>query len=212
MEVSRASVREGLRSLEAGGYIQRLPNGRYRVTALTGGRLPNPLLAVLRSDPSLVWDLLEAAEVMVVEAVRLAAVRAGGESIRKMGETVRQMEECSRSRRRFVREFIRVYSNFYEALAGATGNVVYLHLGHAFLEVLAEALPYPDKLFLVQADISTVLYRQHLDIWEALRDGDPGAAAAAFRRHLGFIEEKLRMILGADEGRNAKPALDQGGG
>ncbi len=75
MEVSRASVREALKSLEAGGYIQKLPNGRYRVTALTQGKLPNPLLIVLKSDPSLVWDLLEAARVMVMEAARLAAIR-----------------------------------------------------------------------------------------------------------------------------------------
>lgn len=199
MEVSRASVREGLKALEAGGYIQKLPNGRYRVTALTRGKLPNPLLVVLKSDPSLVWDLLEAARVMVLEAVRLAATRASDEDVRRLGEVVLQLEEGSRNRRYFVREFVRVYMNFYETVAGATGNVVYLHLGNTFLEVLAEALPYPDKLFLVQADISTDLYRQHLAIWEAVRDRDPEAATAGFRRHLEFVEEKLRMILGTDK-------------
>ncbi len=121
------------------------------------------------------------------------------------------MEQGSRNRRYFVREFVRTYMNFYETIAGATGNIVYLHLGNTFLEVLAEALPYPDKLFLVQADISTVLYRQHLAIWEAVRDHDPEAATAAFVRHLEFVEEKLRMILGAENLPGVDMSLNKGG-
>ena len=47
----------------------------------------------------------------------------------------------------------------------------------------------------MQSDISTTLYLQHLAILRATRDGDPQAAMADFKRHLDFIEEKLRQIL-----------------
>jgi GntR family transcriptional repressor for pyruvate dehydrogenase complex len=199
MEVSRASVREACLALEASGVIQKMPNGRFRITALTRGRFLDPLTEVLRSDPGLVWDLLEVAGVMVVDAARLAAERSSPQQQARLEELVGQFEQGSRNRKYFVREFHRFYMNFYEALSQATGNLVYLHLGHAFLEVLSQALPYPEMLFLVQPDISTVLYRQHLAIFLAIRDGDPRAAMTGFKRHLDFIEEKLRQILEAGD-------------
>jgi len=196
MGVSRSSVREALTSLEAGGFIQKLPNGRYRVTALERGRLLQPLSVVLRSDPLLILDLMEVAAVMVTDAARLAALRATPEHLERMRGYLEQLEKGSRNRRYFVREFNRTYMNFYEAMAGATGNAVYMHLGHAFMELLAQALPHTDKLFLVQEDISAVLYRQHREIWEAISRRDPDSAMRAFTRHLSFIDEKLRLILG----------------
>lgn len=199
MGVSRASVREACLALEGGGLIQKMPNGRFRVTALTRGRFMDPMTEVLRSDPDLVWDLLEVAGVMVLDAARLAAERSSPEQVARLAEIVGQFEQGSHNRRYFVREFHRVYMNFYEALSQATGNPVYLHLGHAFLEVLSQALPYPETLFLLQPDISTVLYRQHLAIFQAIRDRNPQAAMAGFKRHLDFIEEKLHQILGAGD-------------
>jgi len=196
LEVSRSSVREALTSLEAGGFIQKLPNGRYRVTALSEGRLLPPLREVLRSEPYLIWDLMEVASVMVVEAARLAALRASPEQLERLEDCLRELEAASRNRRYFVREFNRIYMNFYESLALATGNVVYLHLGHAFMEILAQALPHTDKLFLVQEDINAELYHQHLAIFKAVASRDPRSATRAFRRHLAYIEEKLRLILG----------------
>ncbi len=193
--VSRSSVREALTSMEAGGFIQKLPNGRYRVTALPNGRLLPPLREVLRSDPSLVWDLLEVASVMVVDAARLAAQRATPEQLERLQDCLRQLEAAARNRRYFIREFNRIYINFYETLALATGNVVYLHLGHAFIELLAEALPHTEKLFMVQEDINAELYRQHRAIYRAISSRDPRAAMRAFRRHLRYIENKLRLIL-----------------
>ncbi len=199
--VSRSSLREALTSLEAGGFIQKMHNGRYRITALAEGRMLPPLHDVLRSEPSLVWDLIETASVMVVEAVRLAASRIQPQQVRRLEECMEQLERAGRNRRYFVREFNRIYMNFYETVALATGNVVYNQLGHAFMEMLAQALPHTDRLFLVQEDINAELYRQHLDIFRGIASRDPASAARAFRRHLSYIEEKLRLILGEEEGR-----------
>ncbi len=109
------------------------------------------------------------------------------------------MEQGSRNRRYFVREFVRTYMNFYETMSGATGNIVYLHLGNTFLEVLAEALPYPDKLFLVQPDISTVLYLQHLAIWEAVRDHDPAGGHGRLRAAPGVRRGEAADDIGGGE-------------
>ncbi len=71
------SERGAFHAREASGLIQKMPNGRFRVTALARGRFMNPLTEVLRSDPGLVWDLLEVAGVMVVDAARLAPPASG---------------------------------------------------------------------------------------------------------------------------------------
>jgi len=194
MGVSRSSVREALKTLEAKGFIRQKQNGRYEVAGMTSPRLVDPLEKMVEKYPERIWEILEIAKVLIAEAAKLAAERATDDQVDTLGELVSKLEIAKRDKRYFRKEFNGIYLDFYRTLGAATRNTVFFHLMHSFNEILEEAFPYPRRQLANVPRISTALYEQHKDIWKAIKAKDALGASESVKKHYDYVELKLKEI------------------
>lgn len=195
MGVSRASVREALKALEAKGFINQKQNGRYSVAVMTSPRLVDPLEKMVAKYPERIWEILEISRVLIAEAAKLAAQRASKDQVDTLGKLVSKLEIAKDDKGYFRKEFNGTYLDFYRTLVAATRNTVFVHLVYSFKEILWEAFPYPRVKLASVPRIPTIIYEQHRDIWKAVKAKDPQGASESVIKHFNYIESKLREIV-----------------
>lgn len=172
--VSRTPLREALMKLEQEGLIELLPRGGVRV-------------AVLNLDEAV--ELYDIREVLDGLAARLAAERITERGVRNLERHLERMEEClthQDAHRWFV-----VHVAFHDEIFRASANgrlqtlssVVRLSI-QRFHPIL---LTTPNRL----ADA----YREHREIFEAIRAHDPEAAEQAARAHIAHAKEIVLKVI-----------------
>ncbi len=164
--VSRTPVREALRRLGSEGLLSTLPNKGARVRTWTTSEL---------SDISDLRALLEG------HAARQAATRVTGADIAAMEDLVTRMEAAAADGTAADIDLItELNREFHGAVILASGNALLPGLMHSLLHVPVISRTYrhysPARM---QQSM-----RQHRDLVDALRAGDPAWAEAVMRVHV----------------------------
>ena len=181
--VSRSTVREALRLLASqhlivttrgvtGGSFVAHPDAEQLSEALSTG------LTLLTNSAGVgLADLLELRRALQIPAAGLAAARRTDEHLAEVAAAMFDPE---------VDEFgvmLQVHALFHSAVARATGNPLFELVTRPLYQVsygedVVENLP---DGYWAQID------RDHRELLECLRRGDPEGATAAARRHLDYI-------------------------
>ncbi len=193
--VSKGSLREALVKLELKGFLHKERGGAYRIKGLTDKRLADPFMDLIEEDPKLVWEVLEMAKILAVEAARVAASRAGEEDVTRLREVLSRMEKTVGDKEYFRREFTDIYTDFFKVLGEATRNSVFMHTLHSFNQMIREAMPLPVAALRGVPNIVSDIHKQFRRIFECVEQGREAEAARMTRRHFDFIEEKLRSVV-----------------
>src|SRR5262245_51201758 len=119
--VSRTSVREALRQLEAEGLVERRGNRGLFVTSVTA------------EEAQQVYEVRAALE---PEMARLFAERADAEDLEALEGAFRQLEKAGQ--RDNVRAYVSAYDRFYDVLLQGSGN----ELARRFLRTLRARITY----------------------------------------------------------------------
>jgi DNA-binding GntR family transcriptional regulator len=164
--VSRTSVREALRQLEAEGLVERRGNRGLFVTSLT---------------PEEARQVYEVRAALEPEMARLFAERATARDLQALEGAFRQLEKAWQTDD--VRAYVDAYDRFYDVLLQGSGN----ELARRFLRMLRARITYLRTITTQEAQAAyreqTVqLVRQILEAALA-RDGEQLA-----RRCRGFVE------------------------
>jgi DNA-binding FadR family transcriptional regulator len=182
--VSRASVREALRALQAQGLIARSgAPGRAVVAGEVAAPARDALVNLLRLNRVDLDDLVDFRCVLESAAVRLAA--RGGDPARL--EEAREALSEMHSGELTIEAFDEADVRFHVALVRASGNeamhLVMLALRRAVARHLLEALrAEPDRRATLRR-----LTREHAAILKAVEGGDADRAATLVDRHIrGF--------------------------
>jgi GntR family transcriptional regulator, transcriptional repressor for pyruvate dehydrogenase complex len=182
--VSRASVREALRALQAEGLIA---GGRAPAPAIVAEELGGPardaLVNLLRLNRVALADLVDFRCLLETGAVRRAAQRRDSEGLAEARWALDEMRDAEITIERFDEADVR----FHLALVRASGNeamrLVMLALRHAVAEYLLEALR-------AERDPDATLRRltdEHAAILDAVEKGRPERAAKLVDDHIrGF--------------------------
>jgi DNA-binding FadR family transcriptional regulator len=197
MGVSRLTVREGIRSLQARGLISVSKGRRPTVLSLTSAPVGDFFASAVRQDPRRLLDLLEVRRALEVHAAGLAASRAARSAVSAMDASIAAMRAGHNDRAEFNAADLR----FHESLAAATGNQMLILL----IEGLAEPLYYSrqrswDGHLAQGLDVDQVI-EQHASILEAVRRGDAADAMAQMQAHLIATERDLRAGLNVRDER-----------
>lgn len=179
--VSRHTVRDALRSLEARGLILKKPGaqGGSFVRSISEESLSEELGRVMQRMLSLgriAYD--ELAEVRLhleVPAIRLAAQNRTDEQLAQMWALVQEdeTEPVDSSTR----------TNLHGLIAEASGN--------ALLATFILALHHQAKDLLhlpLSEQVAHGSHRQHVDMVKAIEKQDPKAAEKALLKHLGYLK------------------------
>src|SRR5919201_317435 len=133
--VSRLSVREATRTLEARGLLHISKGRRPRVAAPNGSLVGDFFQIAVRRDPHALLDLLEVRRALEVHIAALAARRATTGDIADMEMSIGAMRAADHEFEAFHTADVR----FHENLAAASGNRMLVFLIEAFAEPLRES-------------------------------------------------------------------------
>ena len=180
-QVSRPVVREALRGLAILGVVETRQGGRCFVTDLTVARLMAPLQFVIALDEASVNSLHEARLTIETGLVRQADQRVDEKTLARLDEMVAAGFDLAGDPLSF-----RMLDQQFHQTIGQLG-------ANPFLGVISQSL-YELGMEYRRAATETpgVVERsaaEHQIIVEALRVGDPDAAAAAMSEHLQSIHE-----------------------
>lgn len=193
--VSKGSLREALVKLELRGFLQKERGGSYRIRGLTEKSIADPFRDLMDDDPTLVWEVLEMAKILAVEAARIAASRAEEKDVSRLEEVLLRMEKTVGNKEYFRKEFVNIYTDFFQVLGEATRNNVFMHTLHTFNQMIREAMPLPVAALRGVPNIVETIYGQFRSIHECVEQRRESEAARQTRRHFEFIEEKLRKAI-----------------
>jgi len=187
MNVSRVSVRAALQQLKAQGFVHAVQGGGTRVTA-AAEEIDAGLTAIVRSNKRNLKDLMELRAYLETWAARRAAIAATEAQRGEIERRLADMADPQRPENRKAKDDL----NFHLAIAKASGSTVYLHLMSVLRDILEEMVAHHRySLYATEADDRRFL-DQHARIAQAIRAGDPEAAAAAMAEHMANVDAKYR--------------------
>ncbi len=191
--VSRGSVREGIRVLEAMGIIRTAvgsgPDAGAIVVADTSAGMTSALRLHLASSSLPVADVVSTRVLLESWSVREAARRRDWKQLDEAARLLDAMDDTALP----VEDFLRLDAGFHVALARATGNAVVAAImtslrGAIHRYVLGAAPSGTDWPATARR-----LRRQHRNVLAAVRSGDGDRAARLVTRHIeGFYRASGR--------------------
>ncbi len=198
--VSRITVRDALRVLEARGLIQvkvGATGGAFVADANTD-RVAESISTMIRLKRMTLSDLAEARTVVEAATASLAAQRADAAAVSRLQQNVN-------AARPLLREPIThadVSMDFHVELARAAGNEVLEATVEAYRQLLVPSIRD------VRDDKSgRATQRAHEELVEAVRRHDPDGARDIMLTHLADFEKRLRRRLATRADGSSAPSL-----
>ncbi|MGB3483312.1 MAG: FadR/GntR family transcriptional regulator [Mycobacterium sp.] len=183
--VGRVSIREALRLLQAGGYVE-VRRGATGGTFITGLDRPyRDWLSNMRSGSGEITEILDLRIGLENQAARLAAERRTDADLVALETAIDEMT-TSASRVSFRNADAR----FHNTLARATRN---RRLESAITNARGEMFAPLDAL--VYTELIETSRAGHLEIFTAVRDRDPEAARAAMDSHLEQTRVEVNLLI-----------------
>ncbi len=196
--ISRISLREAMKLLEAKGYIEsRDRKGKY-VRSLTDN-VKSSIEDLISIDHEKIWELLAVRRLIDSEAAYLAAKNAAKDQKKRFNKLVERIGSIGSENVLTSKEGGKLYSDFFDILADATRNTIFVHLRESIAHVLTGAFPYSRKKLSRVDNCSNEIVQQLNRIIEAIDRKDPDAAKALTIEHIDYIEKSLRKALKEDE-------------
>jgi GntR family transcriptional repressor for pyruvate dehydrogenase complex len=188
LEVSRTSVREALRALEAKGIIEVRPGSGSFIRGNGQEEAgPNwvPWLLAHRQE---IMQLVELREALETRAAYLAATRTSQEQIEAMKNAIDRMSEAIENGDPDLT--IQADKAFHESVAKACGNELIAYLLNAANEALAD----PRGAILSLPGRAAKSLAEHRLIWQAIANRNPEQAEAAVLHHIEGVVKDLKRI------------------
>ncbi|HNR87913.1 MAG TPA: FadR/GntR family transcriptional regulator [Spirochaetota bacterium] len=193
--ISRISLREAMKLLEAKGFIESQGRKGKFVRSLVDDAVQSPISGLLAADHQKIWELLEVRRFLDAQAAALAAERATEYQVKRLVDFVRNAERMGIENIIDRRESGKLYAEFYAELAEATNNTIFEHLVKSISNILQGALPYSREKLKGLKDTSQRIYTHHKKLVEAIQRRDPEAARRAVLEHIDYIERSLKKVL-----------------
>lgn len=193
--VGRSTTREALSALKAMGLIEIRQGGGCRVinnapTSTTDISLPE--LDSLRMNRSTLLELLEARQSLEVSNAAIAATKRTDQDLAEFAALIQEMEGSVGH----DLEGERTDLLFHLTLARATHNSIMLRLFESIANQLETAIREIRRVELYSNQrVAEQLYREHLAIYEAVRNQDSELAAQTMKQHLQHVENILMKYI-----------------
>jgi GntR family transcriptional repressor for pyruvate dehydrogenase complex len=196
--ISRISLREAMKLLEAKGYIEsRDRKGKY-VRSLTDN-VKSSIEDLISINHDKIWELLAVRRIIDSEAAYLAARNAAKDQKKRFVKLIESIGAIGADNVLTSKEGGKLYSDFFDILADSTRNTIFVHLRDTIANVLDGAFPYSRKKLARVEDCSGQIVEQLSRIIDAIDRKDADAAKALTIEHIDYLEKSLRKALKEEE-------------
>lgn len=189
--VSRLTVREAIKSLQARGLVDIRRGRRPHVAYPNARPVGDFFSSVIRRDPRRLLDLLEVRRALEVHIATLAAQHASRSAVTAMELALDTMRLTSDDPDAIHQADIR----FHESLAAGSGNQLLSFLMEAMEEPLHASRLQSLRGHLARGGSVEDVIDQHQRILDRVRARDPRGAARAMREHLAQTARDLRAAM-----------------
>lgn len=175
--VSRAVMREAFGALAALRLIDVANGRRARVGAIDGSVIGTSLDHAVATDQvsvSEVWDVRRTLELRTAELAALNRTDADAAEITAAADAMRAARD--------IDEITRNDIIFHQAIARASGNVLFLQIIRSFAPLMTVAVPVAWQTRKTPQACDEVL-RRHIQIAQAISDRDGGSASTLMIDH-----------------------------
>ncbi|MBW1696188.1 MAG: FadR family transcriptional regulator [Deltaproteobacteria bacterium] len=187
LNVSRPSIREALKSLIGMGLLETTQGNRTVVKSLASGRMIEPFHHLLKDDFNIVFELIEVRKAIEAWNAYYAAKRATSQDILRLEENIESM------RIHLEANIVRMEkedADFHLAISEATHNKVQTHIMFTIYDILKSSI---GKYY---NDIDhREIYKQHLNVVNAIKKGDSELAREKILEHLDYVESRIKEIV-----------------
>ncbi|SDL80751.1 FadR/GntR family transcriptional regulator [Nonomuraea jiangxiensis] len=190
MGVSRLTVREGVRTLQARGLLEVRHGRRPAVAHPNAAPLSEFFAASLRRDPRNLLELVEVRLALEVHAATLAAQHATRTALTSLDLAFDTMSQAKDEE-----AFNQADVGFHAVLAAAGGNQMISFLIEAMDEPMRQSRLRSLRGHLARGRTMDDIMDEHARILAAVRDRDARGAAEAMREHLVQTRMDLRAFL-----------------
>jgi GntR family transcriptional repressor for pyruvate dehydrogenase complex len=200
-KVSRASLREALKSLTGMGFLEITQTHRTIVKSLAAGRITEPLDQLIKEDIHTVFELIEVRKAIETWNAYYAAERAGDEDVTRLKNSIESMREKIEQHRSAVEED----AIFHITISQAAHNKIQTHLMFSIYDILKKSIEnYFDNFKL------NYILDQHYRVVEAIKKKDPVLASRRMREHLDYVESVVKELAAPSrttDGKKSKRLL-----
>lgn len=192
LNVSRPTLRDGLKMLIVKGLLRQEGTRGLRVAPLGAEAISDPLLALLEGREEVADDYLEFRDIVECQAAALAAERATEIDLRRLHACLERIDRAYDAAD--PEEEAEADSELHLLIYEASHNLVLLQIMRALSGNLRrDVIQNRGRLFTLP-DMRSRLREQHHAIVAAIIEGDGTGARDAAHRHLGYVRESLRRL------------------
>ena len=184
---SRMSVREALVSLRSSGLIEMRDRARAQVSKLDTQTMLKPLTVTAQSllaTKNGMSDVQEARILFECGLARYAASHASPKEIERLGDSLASNRRALGDLERFIATDM----EFHAILAEIPQNSIFVALGHAFSDWLADQR----RIGMRARGAVRRAYQHHEAIFAAVKAHSPEQADLAMLEHLTFVARTYR--------------------
>ncbi len=195
MGISRISLREALKLLEARGYIEPgHKRGKYVTVPGEGGKSSiEDLLAV---DHGKIWELLCVRRILDAKAAALACGCATREEKKALRSFCAKAAQCDLAHKVPIDpEGGRLYARFFDTLIESTHNTIFIHLRKSIDTLLLGAFPFSRRKLSAISGSAGRIIEQLGALADAVERNDPQAAEAALIAHIEYLKKSLKKTI-----------------
>lgn len=193
--ISRISLREAMKLLEAKGYVEsRHRKGKYVRSPLATAK--TSIEDLLSIDHEKIWELLCVRRILDAEAVRLACEHATRKDLERLRRVYERALAVGEDRvLHDLQEGGKLYTEFFNALLASTKNSMFVHIRKSMNSILIDAFPYSRrKLSTIEGSSRTIVRQLHA-IYLAIASRDADRAREAVVEHIDYLKKSLKKAL-----------------
>lgn len=210
LDISRPTLREGLKILESQGLLASEHGRGMRIADLGAASIGDPLIALLARHSAVTEDYLEFRDIVERSAAGLAARRASDMDIARITACLARIDQAHDSAD--PGDEADADAELHQIIYEASHNLVLLQIMRALSGNLrSDVLQNRSRMFAIPA-IRDLLRQQHRAIAQAIIARDPVAAERAAHEHLAYIQTASRELRQADTKRDLARRRLNGGG
>ena len=185
--ISRISLREALKLLEAKGYVvSRGRRGKF-ICPVTDIPLAPTLDAMVRQDSKNIERISEVREMVLRESAAIAAERAKPEHLDAMTAAVASLRDATPA------TYLSAHSSFLSAILAAADNAIITHLNQTLLSSLNAISGEKERISGQMYGTRGEIQRQTNSIIEAIRSGSADEARHAVIEHFIHLRKNITI-------------------
>lgn len=176
LNVSRTAVREAIRTLEMMGCVDIKPGEGVFVKEVKLDDLLKPIKTSISVDKEMILNLLDARDVIEVEAAKRAAVHATEEDIQKMSYTLIQAQKSIEQGGIGLQQD----NEFHICVAEATQNPIFVLIMNLIADLLVKSR---EATLNIPGEPEKTL-DDHKEIYQAIACKNPEKASTLMKEHI----------------------------